>query len=132
MGTTYGMDPHNRMLTLDGFPSHKLPIPPCALGLWKPGMLSSQPLQQFLDWFAQPLVSSSLADPRRIASRFWHVQQRQDSDARCLVLVGYIAVISCSCEFGGPSLSAVLIVGTEIDVMELDCVLYVSTNGMDV
>jgi hypothetical protein len=129
--TTYRMDPHNRMLTLYRFPSYEFSVPPCIFSLLESRMLSSQSLQQFFYRIAQSLISSDLANPRRIATRLRHIQQRQDRDARCLVLVGHIAVISRGCELGGSPLSAVLIVWAKVDVVELNCVLNMSSNWMD-
>lgn len=124
------MNPNNRMIRLDRIPTHKLPIPRCLLGLRKPAMLGAQALEELLYRLRQTLVGRDLRDPRGVAARRRHSEQRQNGDARRLVLVRDVGVPPRGGQFCGLALRAVEVIRAEVDVVEFEEAVDVGSDGL--
>lgn len=118
------------MLRLHRLPSHKLPIAPRVLRLRVTTMLRPQSLQQGLDRPRQPRVRRRLRHPSSITARLRDGEQRQDRDARRLVLVRDVRVVPDRGEFVALAAVAVLVVGAEVDVVQFEVVFDVCSDGL--
>lgn len=103
-----------------------------SLSLRKPRMLSSQSLQQLLNRFRKTLISHHLGSPSCISASCRKRKEREDSDSGSLVLIRHIRVITGCCQASGASLGTVLVVGSEVDVVEFNVVLDVGSYWVDV
>ena len=121
------MHPHNGMSRDNRRPPHMFAISHGTFSLWEARMLSSQSFQQFLDRFRKALVGCNLGYPPSISTCRGNLQEREDGDGWRLVLVGHIGVVSCCCETSGSTLCAIEVVGSEVDVVEFNVILDVSS-----
>lgn len=124
------MHTHDRMVRLHRLATDELAIPSGALGLRVAIVFGCEALQQLLDWLREALVGRDLAHPSRIATSGWDRQQGEHRECGRLVLVRDVRMVACGGELGGALLQAVEIVGAEVDVVELDVIFYVGTDGL--
>jgi hypothetical protein len=93
-------------------------------------MLSSKPFDQLFDWVAKTLVCDNLRGPAGVTASRWHFQQSQNGDTWWLVLVADVAVVASSAEPTRACLCTIQVVGTKVDVVKLNVVLDVRSNGL--
>lgn len=115
-----GVHPHDGMFGPDRLAAHKLAVPARVLGLGEPAVLGAEALEQRADGRRQPRVRGRLRHPRGVAARRGDGEERQGGDARGLPLVGDVRVVAGAGEALGGALVAVLVVGAEVDVVELE------------
>ena len=113
------MDPHDGMLRPDRLPPHKLAVAAGLLRLLEAAVLGAQALEQGPDRLAQAGVGGGLAGPGGVPARRQDGEQGEDGDTGRLALVRDVGVEARGGEAaqGGPV--AVLVVGAEVDVVEL-------------
>ncbi len=124
------MDPYDRVLRRHGLAAHEAAVARGALGLREARVLGAQALEQLLDGLGQARVRGRLRRPGRVAARGRHRQQRQQRDAGRLVLVRHVRVVARG---GQPVVAlarAVLVVGAQVDVVELQVALDVGADGL--
>ena len=93
-------------------------------------MLGPQSLKQFLNRWTKSLVRCYLGYPAGITARGRDLQESEDGDAGWLVLVRDIGMVAGCGQAGRFALSAVEVVGAEVDVVELNMILNMRSNGL--
>lgn len=124
------MHPHYGMLGRDGLPPHKLPSPPRILRLWMSVVFRPKPFKKRLYGLGEARVCCGLRSPGCVATSWWRREKSEERDAGGLPLVGYVRVVTRWDEPVPQALHSVLTVRAEVDVMDLEAVLYVGTNGL--
>lgn len=118
------------MFRFDGLAPHKLPMTTRIFRLRKAAMLGTQSFEQFLDRLGQPLVSRDLRDPSSITARLRYGEEGQQCDSGCLVFIRDIRVIPDRRQRIGFKLQSIQIIGTQVDIMKLECAFDMSSNRL--
>jgi len=121
---------HDRVQRLDGLAPDVLPVVPGAFGLREAAVLGAEALEEGLDGRREARVGGRLRGPAGVAAGGGHGEEGQDGDSWGLVLVGDVGVVACGGEAGAAPLVAVLVVGAEVDVVQLDVVLDVGPDRL--
>lgn len=122
------MDPDNRVLRRHGISAHKPSLLGRILRLGVPAMFRPKPFKQRLDRLGETGIRSRLRRPDRVTARGGHGEEREDRDAGGLPLVRNIRVEACRGE--GTLSYTVLIIRTEVDVVDFEAVLDVRADRL--
>src|SRR3569833_1328033 len=111
------------MLRLYRFAPHKLSISRRVLGLRVAAVLGAEPLEEGFDRLGETSIGSRLRCPGRVASRRGDGEESQDGDTRRLVLIRHIRVKPSGSQSVLSLPSAVLVVRTKVNIVELEMIL---------
>ena len=124
------MHSDNRVISLDGLSPHELAVPPSIIGLGEPAVLCSKPFEKRLDRLRKASIGRGVRRPCRISAGRWDRQESQDSDARRLVFVRDIRVISRGGQTVVPEPVPIFIIRAEIDVVVFKMALDMGTHRL--
>jgi hypothetical protein len=124
------MDSDEGMLRLDWFAADEFAVSLRILGLRVAAMLCAETLKKGLDGLRETVVRSCLGSPCRVSAGLRDGEQSQDGDSWRLVLVGYVRVVSDCGEFVALAAVAVLVVWTEVDVVQFQVVFDVCPDRL--
>ena len=120
---SYRMNTDDGMFRLDRFPTNKLAITSRVLSLWVSAVLGPQAFEKLLDGLGKASVRSHLRSPSRVTPGWWDGEQCQDGDPGWLMLVGNVRVISRGRQPIVPLPSAIFVIRTQVNVVELEVIL---------
>ncbi len=124
------MHANDGVLRLDGLSPDELSIATGSFGLREAAVLGSQAFQESLDGLREALVRHGLRGPAGVATSGRHGKQGENGDSGRLVLVGDIGMVSNGAELVAPVPAPILVVGAEIDVVQLKIVLDVRADRL--
>lgn len=118
------------VVALDRLTSDEVAVPAGVLRLLETAVLSPQPLQEGLEGFREPVVGCCLGGPASVAASLRNLEEREERDARGLVFIGDIRVVTDGGEPACAAAQSVQVVFPEVDRVELNVVLDMGAGGL--